>query len=499
MTPTGSNSNQHVPLSRDEVAGRHRSLEKSMAAFKPRDTVNSVTQALRAFEDVTRAERTQLFKGGLFAAKHEQAAAAWFAERYEHLLLLARSGVTRTFGNEETDKALRAQSCALALLLAGHALKWRRIAGNRPDANAREWQNQIFRTASAFQVDAEVLSVRIEDQVIDATVEALYARALLLDRFAAGNVSPRRLEILDNWLGAWMSALWLNRTAPAGEPVLGIDTNNPQRGLAPHVAGDGAHLFLGMKSLQRQLDRAIREFHLGRIFPGWGIGVQAPMEDHVGAIEVLEREFTLVENAQRQKAQRGKRVSFGTNAVVGVYFGFREICELAFSQQRLHTLAGGGADLGIRNAINLVDVSEGGLGLDVMEDDARKIQVGELVAVRLEKGKPCMIGTVVRKSGLQRPTATLIGIKLFSRAPVWSAMERVDEATNTWQPSEGILIAGSAADGYADSLIVSDTTYVANAPMAVTLGNQTFEVYLRRIREQGAGWRMAAFDASGVA
>ncbi len=499
MSTTGPSSTQPVPLSHDEIVGRHRSLEKNMVAFKPRDTVNAVTQALRAFEDATRSEREHLFKTGMFTTKVDQQAASWLADRYEHLLLLARSSITRAFGTEDVDNGLRAQSCALALLLSGHAMKWRRIAGCRADADAHEWTHQIFRTSVAFQVDAVVLQVRIEEQQVDATVEALYVRSLLLDRLAAGNVLPRRLEILDNWLAAWMSALWLNRSASPDEPTLGINTNNPQRGLTPHVAGDGAHLFFGLKPLQRQLDRVIREFHLGRVFPGWGLGAQAPVEDHVGTIEILEREMIIVENAQRQKAQRGKRVSFGTNSVVGVFFGFKEICELAFSQSRLHSMAGGGGELGIRNAINLADVSEGGLGLDMMDEDARKVQVGELVAIRLEKGRPCVIGVVVRKSGLQRPTATLVGVKLFSKSPVWSTMERVDEATNTWQPTEGILIAGPAADGFADSLIVSDKTYVANSPMAVTLGGQTFELALRRVREQGSGWRMAAFDAVAVA
>ncbi|HEX4857642.1 MAG TPA: hypothetical protein VFV17_01410, partial [Usitatibacteraceae bacterium] len=156
---------------------------------------------------------------------------------------------------------------------------------------------------------------------------------------------------------------------------------------------------------------------------------------------------------------------------------------------------GGGANFGIRNAINLVDVSEGGLGLDMVDDDARRVPLGTLVAVRLEKGKPCVIGTVVRKSGLQRPTATLVGIRLFSKSPVWMSMERVDEATNSWQPTEGILLAGGAADGYSDALIVSDQTYVANGLLAVTLGTSTFQLSMRRIREQGSGWRLAAFDA----
>ncbi len=480
---------------RGDITGRHRALDKSIAAFKPRDAINSVGQALRAFEDQTRPEREQLLKFGLFQKREEQSAALWMAERYEHLRALACANVPRTFDDAATAKDQRIQACALAILLCGHATKWGKFAGNRPQPAAREWLHQIFRTAVAFGVDAGVISQRIEDQQVDATVEALYVRALLLDRFASGNLPPNRLEILDNWLVAWMGSLWLTRVPVAGEPTLGVNTASPQRGLVPHSEGDGAHLFLSLRPLQRQLDRTIRAFHHGQIFPGWGIGNVAPMEEHVAVIDFLEREFLLIETAQQQRSQRGKRVSFGTNSVVGVFFGFDEICRLAFSSERFNTLSGGGSHIGIRNAINLLDVSEGGLGLDMVEDDARRVQVNELVAIRLEKGRPCVLGVVVRKSPLQRPSATLVGIKVLSKMPVYVALERVDEATNTWQPGEGILLSGEAADGFSDSVVVSDKTYVANSPLAVTMGAQVFELYLRRVRQQGPGWRMTAFDA----
>ena len=168
---------------------------------------------------------------------------------------------------------------------------------------------------------------------------------------------------------------------------------------------------------------------------------------------------------------------------------------MAFAAERLHTLSGGGAEIGIRNAIHLADISDGGLGLDMMDEDARHINVDDLIAVRLEKGRPCVLGVVARKSNLRRPQTTLIGVKVLSKQPVYRGMERVD-AANTWQPTEGILLAGTAADGFADSVIVSESTYVANALLAVTLGSRTFELRLRRVRQQGVGWRMAAFDGS---
>ena len=479
----------------EELSAKHHALEKNIAGYIPGDAAKALAQALRYFEDNFRSERELLLKTGLFKTRAEQLSCQWIAGRYDHLLRMARDCVLRIFAGSNGDRPMRAQACALAIALSGHAIKWRKFSGSRPDPTTREWLHEIFRTAAAFGVDAMVLSVRIEERPFDATVETLYVRALLLDRFSSGNLPPRRLEILDNWLVNWMGALWLTRAPVEGEPTLGINTAAPQRGLTPYVAGDGSHLFLSLRPMQRQLDRSIREFHHGVVFPGWGIGVSAAMDEHVAVIDFLEREFLLIEAARKQ---RNKRLAVGVNSPVGVFFGFEEICRFAFSPERLHSLAGGGTEIGIRNSIQLIDISEGGLGLDMVDEDARRVNVDDLIAVRLEKGRPCVLGVVARKSKLHKPTATLIGVKVLSKAPIYSVMDRVDESSNTWQQTEGILLAGTAEDGFADSILISDKIYVANSLMAVTMENRTFELQLRRVRQQGSGWRMAAFDAAEV-
>jgi hypothetical protein len=480
------------PVTHDEIATKHRALEKNVGGYKCSDATNALTQALRYFEDNSHLERGELLLLAAIKSKAEQATCTWYSERYDHLLRLTRETVLRSFTAENTDVAQRTSICALAILLTGHAIKWRKFSGNRPDPATREWLHQIFRTAVAFGVDASVQSMRIEQRLFDTTVEALYVRALLLDRFSSGNLAPTRLELLDNWLLAWMGSLWLTREPVPGEPTLGVNTAAPQRGLTPHMAGDGAHLFLSLRPMQRQLDRSIRQFHRGTIFPGWGIGQGVRMEEHVAVINFLEREFTIIETVP---TLRSKRLSIGANSIVGVFFGFNEICRMAFAPERLHSLSGGGADIGIRNAIHLVDISDGGLGLDMVEDDARHVNIDDLIAVRLEKGRPCVLGVVVRKSHLQRPAATLIGVKVLTKQPTHFAAEYVD-AANTWQPTESILLAGAAADGFADSVIVSEKNYAANALLALTVAGRAYELRMRRVRQQGAGWRMAAFDAA---
>jgi hypothetical protein len=482
------------------LSQKHRALEVSISTFKPGDAIESLWQAVRYFEDVSRASRQLMVAQDALRTKEELQAGEWVAQRYQHLLAMAQATVVRGFSGAYEGKAGPALAIALVMLLSGHLVKWRKYAGGRADPIAREWHYRVYAVALTNQLESSVLSIRIEGDVHESTIEALSVRAMLLDRFSGGNLSPRRFEVLDTWLVAWMGALWMSRSAPENEPALAVTLGDPARGMAPFAgaAHERADCFLSLRPLRRQLDRTIASFHVGQIFPGWGIGMTMKIEDHVAVIEFLEREFVLIDQYRsRMAAQekvRGKRINISVNTIVAVYFGFGEICAQAFRADRAHTLIGGGAEIGIRNAIRLVDISEGGLGLEMVDEDARRIKVNDLVAVRLEKGKPCVLGMVARKSTLQRPTGTLVGVKVLSRTPLKLTMDRVNDA-NQWQACEGLLVPGIDAAGFADAVILSDKDYTANMLVAATLAGRVHEFYARRVREQGSDWRMAALDA----
>lgn len=491
-----------------ELTQKHHALEISAANFKAGDAIDSLGQALRYFEDRSRADRQHLIATNTLKTKGDLIASEWICARYRHLLAMAFSAMSRSFDGVAEGRATPAQGCALVMVIAAHLVKWRKYSGGRADAIVRECAHVALRKAQLQRVDSGALTTRIDDRAHETTVEALYIRTVLLERFSGGSLSPKRFEILDTWLTTWMDAMWLTREPSMHEPMLALNLADVERGLIPYVplippmpVGE-TEFFLSLRPIKRQLDRAIQAFHQGAIFPGWGAGMTMKIEEHVAVIEFLERELQLIDEfrrvatgvAQGQAKPRGKRVTLGINTIVAVYFGFDEISAQAFDLTRANSVAGGGAELGIRNAIRLLDISEGGLGLEMVDEDARRLHVNDLVAVRLEKGRPTVLGFVARKSTLQRPTGTLVGIKVLTKTPLKLTMDRVNES-NQWQPCEGLLVAGLAADGFADSVVISDKDYVANSLVAATLSGRVYEFYARRVREQGNGWRMVAIDA----
>ncbi|MEP7157058.1 MAG: hypothetical protein ABI905_14865 [Betaproteobacteria bacterium] len=503
------------------MADKHSALEQSLNKANVAESEQAVSKALREFEEFSRNDRERFLLGGLAQTGSDQAVCEWIAARYDHLGRISRAIVPYEIapGTADKDKVGMARTWALAVMLTGHASKWRKIAGLRGDTAVRGRLHKLFVTAMMAGVDATILDVMVDRRSIETTVEALYVRALLLERFASGNLPPKRLEILDSWLMTWMGALWLSREPVIDGPSLAINTRNPTVGLTRFVPGDRADFFLGLRPLRRQLERAAADFHRGIIFPGWGIGLSFRMEEHVSLIDFLEREFALIESSG---AQKSKRFSIGNVSDVSVIFGFNDIYARALQNQSTmgsssvsergavnapgDALSGAAARRASlsetggfvqprvgRQPINLLDISESGLGLEMDTEEASFVEVEELVAVRIEAGKPYVLGVVVRKTSAHQRSVTTVGVKVLSKVPLRATLEMLNDRL-VRQSVKGIFVAGKAEHGFADSIIVTDAIYKTNPTLSVMVASGVFHLRLGRVRQQGPGWKMAAVE-----
>ncbi len=501
------------------MADKHSALDQSLDKKNAHESAQAVGKALREFEEFSRSDREKFLQGGLAQTGSDQAVSEWVAERYDHLARIARSVVPYEQAIDASQRKSAGWAWALAVLLTGHASKWRKIAGLRADTAVRGRLHKLFVTATNAGVHDCILDVMVDRRSIETTVEALYVRALLLERFASGNLAPRRLEILDSWLLEWMGSLWLAREPIADGPSLAINTRNPNVGLTRHAPGEKADYFLGMRPLQRQLDRAVRDFRRGSIFPGWGIGLVFRVEEHVGVVDFLEREFAIIENSSGQK---GKRFAVGGGSAVTAFAGFNDIYSRALQRQStlsasnvtessainapgdaLSAAASRRAALSEtgsfveqrigRQPVHLLDISESGLGLEMSTDDAALFEVDELIAVRIEADKPCVLGVVARKTTTQQRSMVTVGVRVISKVPLRATLEMLNDRL-VRQPAKGIFVAGNAEHGFADSIIVTDAVYKANPTLSVMVAAGIFHLRLGRVRQQGPGWKMAAVE-----
>jgi hypothetical protein len=503
------------------MADKHSALDQSLDKKNVHESAAAIGKALGEFEEFSRKDREKFLQAGLTQTGGDQAVCEWIAERYDHLARIVRSVVPYEQSAPvpaEQRKSL-AYAWALAVLLTGHTSKWRKIAGLRADTATRGRLHKLFVTATKAGLDDCILDVMVDRRSIETTVESIYVRALLLERFASGNLAPRRLEILDSWLLEWMDALWLSREPITDGPALAINTRNPNVGLTRYAPGEKADYFLAMRPLQRQLDRAVRDFRRGIIFPGWGLGLAFRVEEHVGVVDFLEREFAIIESSG---AQKSKRFAIGGGSEITAFAGFNDIYARGLQRQSVlmsGNVTQGGAfnapgdglssaasrraalsetgntseqRLG-RQPIHLLDISESGLGLEMSTGDAAMFEVDELIAVRIEADKPCVLGIVARKTTTHQRNMVTVGVKVIAKVPLRATLEMLNDRL-VRQPVKGIFVTGVADHGFADSVIVSDAVYKAGPTLSVMLATGIFHLRLGRVRLQGPGWKMAAVE-----
>jgi hypothetical protein len=342
----------------------------------------------------------------------------------------------------------------------------------------------VFKSAIAAGIGDRIMSMIVEGQPLETTVEALYARTLLLERFASGNLTAQRLEILDNWLISWMGAMWLSRdAATVGDgPVLCVDTNSETHGLMRMSAGKLADYFMALRPLERQLARAVQSFHRGVIFPGWGIGMAFRIDEHVAVIEHLEQEFRLLSSGAESKSLRST-VARGTE--VDVYVGIDAVsaaCAAApVRGQRLRVL----------------DISQSGIGLSSTVDAALNIGVEDLVAVRLEPGRGILLGEIVRKATGAERNSVVVGVQLLSKDPLQASVSM--STPHAGQISfDALFVRGSSALGNGDAIVLSDAAYRFDVDLTITIGANRFVLRPGRVRRDGRGWKLVSFDVASV-
>jgi hypothetical protein len=515
----GATSTLGLTRAHRNLADAHIDLHQAIDRTNQPRSTKMIGRALAELEHFSRGERLRLLQGGLSPTEGDTALMEWVAARYDHLFRIAYDVASIKMPTNEEHEPL---AWATALLIGGHAVKWRKISMQRPDLGAREKLHTLYRLAVSKKCDAQIVNISVDSIAVETTVEAAYIRALLIERFAGGALSPRRLEILDNWLVASLSTFWLTRTPIAGEPVLGVDPNDPARSLTPDITGTASKRYLSFRPLSRQLQRIIDSFHRGIIFPGWGMGLSFRIEDHIAVIDFLEREIHLIGNAA---AIKSKRLNATGGEVVTMFAGFNDIYAHALIMQNttppksttasidqvklagygaptLEALVNANSDTGsfniterIRGLVTLVDFSESGVGIEMSSEDAAILAIDHLVAIQISVNRPRLIGMVVRKVNLHQRAKTLVGVKILARVPLRATLEQVSDSLA--RPTiKGILVCDNAEHGFGDSIILNDVAFKSNPTLSLSMANELFHFRLGRVRQQGQGWKMVAVDVT---
>ena len=441
--------------------------------------------------------KSALLMSGLLTTDEDEALGAWIFQQHSKLArtghAIARKALDE--GNDQVKEAL--WIVALSLLHWGESVKWELMVGRREQ---RDYAilHDLARLAMRESRLQDHGTFTVEGLERSATIEALYFRTLVLDRFTSGNLTRQQIEVLDAWLWEWEASL-VSTAEPHGV-CMRADLDRDQ-GLRYGLRdGAGESLYLALAPLEAQRGAVIAELHAGHVVPTRGPAADIRIEAHIALLIQLRHAFSGDESRAPRRALAARQVE--------AWFGLAEVtAHLVLEEEGAgNAMAAGKTEPSRREGdlydevydkprrwLTLVNESDTGWLVEASAAVAAPLIVGELIALRSEEHGPCHIARVVRRVRDPGSERAQVGLQLLSDRRV-RARPCVLQSTELASEDTYIFVPGADASGRRDTFIVPFRLLESRACFHVSRGGRDFALEFNRVRTRGRGWAQAGFE-----
>lgn len=445
---------------------------------------------------VARCKR-DLLASSLCWNEENESTIAWICRQHRGVADMGSRLSQEMRDEPRADGTLGESVAALTLHHWAEAVKWSPTRERLDYAPVQE----ILRHAIARGRQGAAIHWVADGRGRATTLEALYFRALLLDRFATGSLTRTQLELLDAWLWEWSGALHGATQMPEGAALrVDLDQNTGLREGAR--AGSGESLYLALAPLERRRREVISALHQGRVVPQHGCASDFRVEEHVALLDHLQRAFRAdsVERAPRRHVA-GTRVE--------VWVGLAEILSRGVGigsqtgrYQALNVAAGSFDEAArarfsesTRRYLWLADASDTGLGFQAMGTDARGLEIGELLGWRWNPGGPLFLGSVVRMLAGADGASMTIGVRVLTEAAKPMPLKQaVDFDNGGGADGTFLFVPGSDASGSNDTFLLPESALELRTTFRTHAGGNQYALRFNRVRARGRGWIAAGFE-----
>ncbi|HYC38384.1 MAG TPA: hypothetical protein VEC19_18295 [Usitatibacter sp.] len=485
----------NLDFHRDDARVEFERMRRALKPLASEEAVQSLSDAGAVLDTGVARLKRELLASSLCWNDDNHRLMAWIEQQHRAVADFAAQMVEAL---RATPQPVLPRLIATSLHHRGQASKW---AMGRERAEPRGLHS-LFLLAVACRRHREKFICRVDGGSRRTTIEALYFRALLLDRFTAGNLTRQQVEVLDAWLWEWSDELRAERERPSGPWLrVDLDTNAGLRSGAPPARGPS--LYLRLEALERRRRATVAEMHRGRLVPATGCASELRIEDHVAVLDHLQQAFAASDDPESGRAPRT-----ATSAQrIEVWAGLPEILArgigVGIETGRFRTLSLEGAAAVdpqfvdrfaevARRYFWIHDQSETGVGFEALEQDADGIEVGDLLGWRRMPGGPVHVGRVTRR--FPRGAGEIFfGVSLLSDCPQPLKLLRAG-ATAGQDELTLLFMPGDDASGRHDGFLMLDGCYDVADAFAVRLAEEAFHIRFNRVRLKGRGWVLAGFE-----
>jgi hypothetical protein len=495
------------PEGRADFERARNAVRAMLGDGAPDDIIKTLTRLDADLDEGVFKVKAELLGSVLCWKPDDRTLSAWIYDQHCEFAELARRAADLFERRSGCDDPRTLKLIALAFLHWGEAAKW--VVGRR-ERYDYGWMHWLMRMALTANRNLEQCEVRLDARARSATIESLFLRTLLLDRFAGGNLTRQQIEVLDAWLWEWMPVLKGLPTWP-GQAVLRADLDGKGGLRHGRRLEPGPTLYLPIAPLEQKRQAVIKEFHRGRIVPSLGVAADFRVEEHVAVLEQLRIVFEASQDEGEQRVVRKPTAG----PYVEVWLGLSEILARGLSVDAPMTPQGGLALKGAaslsdtqrirqiqfldeyestRRLLRLADVSATGYGFDATEKEATGIGVGDLVGIHLSEDEPCVLGRVVRRVPGQIEGQVTLGVLAISKSPQALTLSRTQRQGRPDDDEVFIYVPGGDHSGAQDAFLVPEKILQEQIPQDTRLGEDMFTIQFNRVRRKGRGWALAGFE-----
>ena len=438
-----------------------------------------------------------------------QLVTAWIHQQHRRIAEMALK-VVESMKAADPRSPLLARVIALALFHWGEAIKW--ISGRERQDYAPLHGVLVLSMAGGRYRDPMTWVADGRGRTV--TIEALYFRALLLDRFASGNLTRQQVEVLDAWLWEWAAYLKAGEVHPGSAALrVDLDANAGLRSGAREVAAEGKSLYLPLGPLEAQRRLVVKQLHRGRILPEHGCTAEFRIEEHVAVIDHLatalreqsgdapQRAARLQEPATRIEVWLGlpEILNRGAGVKVGTETGKWRALSLA-EPSRSTDLKDAGSRVVYESAdpskrfLWLSDTSATGCGFEALDSDANGVQVGDLLGWRCQASGPITLGQVIRRLPSTTDGQVFLGVRLLTECGLPFTLARADAFDSGSADTTFLFVPGDDASGRRDAFLLAESTFQQQYSYHARTGDEAYTLKFNRVRDKGRGWILAGFE-----
>ena len=445
---------------------------------------------------VSRAKR-ELLSTSLTWNEENQSLMLWIHQQHRGLLETGTKLVQSRQG--DTRHLAMPQLVMHCILHWAEAVKW----GAWRERDEYQPLHDLYLLAGSGRFLDTPATIMADGRGHTVTVEKLYLRALLLDRFASGSLTRQQVEIVDAWLWHWQGSLKAERAFPGGASLRAdLDTNTGLR--EGPAKSEGPAIYVRLEPLEAERRKIVREMHRGHMVPPHGCTADLRIEEHVVVLDYLRRALRPADGDAPQRAPREQQAGLRLEVWIGLSeilargvgvgtetgrYRALQMNDPAIEQQSRQRFADAA-----RRYLWMSDSSATGFGFEALESDAAGIEVGDLIGWRKGLGGAIILGKIMRRMPSSNSGQVFIGVQLLTENAVPMPLHQVVTFDNGMADGTYMFVPGDDDSGRHDGFVISEKTFELQATYNAHVGQDHFSLKFNRVRSRGRGWILAGFE-----